>query len=298
MTSCWSLKLSFVFKYPRDPALDYLADSQLCCSWVGLKKGDGITHLFPHKLGSLLLFPLKSYLYCQLNVFPECFLSRCWASCASFLPSLSCWNPFQHFIFDVSKAHLDTDFSFSLPRLGRQVYQLSQQAVKVLPHISHATSRHRSPQPPFQCMVLLMNLNLLPQQLPSIIPASTANSSPASHFSPLKKSFISLLAVMELPRSLAWEMISQQACGPAAFYRCKVRLHVWFPALLDVCVQISCASRGCVRACEVWRRRDPSQVTASSASTGFLIKKTFIIIPSVYPSKSVRGGWVESFAGT
>lgn len=71
-----------------------------------------------------------------------------------------------------------------------------------------------------------MNLNLLPQQLPSIILASTANSSPASHFSPLKKSFISLLAVMELPHSLAWEMISQQACGPAAFHRWKVGLDV------------------------------------------------------------------------
>lgn len=62
-----------------------------------------------------------------------------------------------------------------------------------------------------------MNLNLLPQQLPSIIPASTANSSPASYFSPLKKSFISLLAVMELPRSLALEMISQQAWQTGGF---------------------------------------------------------------------------------
>lgn len=85
---------------------------------------------------------------------------------------------------------------------------------------------HHFSQPPPQCVVLLMNLNLLPQQLPSIILASTANSSPASHFSPLKKSFISLLAVMELPHSLAWKMISQQACRPAAFHRWKVGLHV------------------------------------------------------------------------
>lgn len=34
-----------------------------------------------------------------------------------------------------------------------------------------------------------MNLNLVPKQLPSIILAATANSSPASHFSPLKKPF-------------------------------------------------------------------------------------------------------------
>lgn len=34
-----------------------------------------------------------------------------------------------------------------------------------------------------------MNLNLVPKQLPSIILAATANSSPAYHFSPLKKPF-------------------------------------------------------------------------------------------------------------
>lgn len=42
-------------------------------------------------------------------------------------------------------------------------------------------------QPP--CVVLPMNLNLVPKQLPSIILAATANSSPASHFSPLKRAF-------------------------------------------------------------------------------------------------------------
>lgn len=165
-------------------------------------------------------------------------------------------HSFQHFIFDMSKAHLDTDLSFSLSRLGRHVYQLSRQTGQNF--ASYLSCLQHTPQPP-PCMVLLMNLNLLPQQLPSIIPASTANSSPASHFSPLKKSFISLLAVMELPRSLAWEMISQQACGPAAFHRWKVRLHVWFPALLDVCVQCSFVSRGCVRTSKVWGWRNPSQ---------------------------------------
>lgn len=64
-----------------------------------------------------------------------------------------------------------------------------------------------------------MNLNLVPKQLPSIILAATANSSPASHFSPLKKKAFFLLAAMELPRSLAREMISQQAHGPGAFHR-------------------------------------------------------------------------------
>lgn len=66
-----------------------------------------------------------------------------------------------------------------------------------------------------------MNLNLVPKQLPSIILAATANSSPASHFSPLKNPFF-LLAATELPRSLAREMISQQACGPGAFHRWMV----------------------------------------------------------------------------
>lgn len=37
---------------------------------------------------------------------------------------------------------------------------------------------------------------------------------------------------MELPRSLAWEMISQQACGPDASHRWKVGLDVC------VCVRI------------------------------------------------------------
>lgn len=97
--------------------------------------------------------------------------------------------------------------------------------ISLMPRAHTHTHTQRFSQPP-QCVVLLMNLNLLPQQLPSIILASTANSSPASHFSPLKKSFISLLAVMELPHSLAWEMISQQACGPAAFHRWKVGLDV------------------------------------------------------------------------
>lgn len=82
--------------------------------------------------------------------------------------------------------------------------------------ISFMPPAHTVFQPP--CVVLPMNLNLVPKQLPSIILAATANSSPASHFSPLKKPFF-LLAAMELPRSLAWEMISQQACGHGAFHR-------------------------------------------------------------------------------
>lgn len=55
---------------------------------------------------------------------------------------------------------------------------------------------HSTFQPP--CVVLPMNLNLVPKQLPSIILAATANSSPASHFFSLKKAFF-LLAAMELP---------------------------------------------------------------------------------------------------
>lgn len=124
------------------------------------------------------------------------------------------------------KNPLHADFSLSLLRLGRQVYQLSWQAGQsCASYLSCLGHTHHFSRPP-QSVVLLMNLNLQPQQLPSIILASTANSSPASHFSPLKKSFISLLAVMELPHSLAWEMISQQACGPAAFHRWKVGLDV------------------------------------------------------------------------
>lgn len=143
----------------------------------------------------------------------------------------------------MSEAHLYTDFSFSVPRFGGQVYQLSWQAGQSFAsYLSRLQHTPFSPSP--HCTVFLMNLNPLPQQLPSIIPASTANSSPASHFSPLKKPFISLLAVMELPRSLAWEMISQQACGPAAFHRWEVRLHVWFRALLEHCT-CACSARAC-----------------------------------------------------
>lgn len=206
-----------------------------------------------------MLFPLQSYFYCQLNVYPECWRACFWASCNSFLPSLPLLESFPHFIFNVSEAPLHTDSSFSPPRLGRQVYQLSWQDGQSF--VSYLLCRQHTPfSPAPQCVVLLMNLNLLPQQLPSIIPASTANSSPASHFSPLKKSFIPLLAVMELPRSLAWEMISQQACGPAAFHRWKVRLPVWFPALLDMRVPCSCVPHGCLSTCKVWGWRVPSQV--------------------------------------
>lgn len=53
--------------------------------------------------------------------------------------------------------------------------------------ISFMPPAHTGFQPP--CVVLPMNLNLVPKQLPSIILAATANSSPASHFSPLKKAF-------------------------------------------------------------------------------------------------------------
>ncbi len=93
--------------------------------------------------------------------------------------------------------------------------------------ISFMHPAHTGFQPP--CVVLPMNLNLVPKQLPSIILAATANSSPASHFSPLKKPFF-LLAATELPRSLAREMISQQACGPGAFHRLKVGM--------DACVYL------------------------------------------------------------
>lgn len=151
--------------------------------------------------------------------------------------------------------------SMSLLRLGRQVYQLSWQAgqsfASYLSCLGHTHTIF--PSPP-QCVVLLMNLNLLPQQLPSIILASTANSSPASHFSPLKKSFISLLAVMELPHSLAWEMISQQACGPAAFHRWKVGLDVGECAAL-------CTLHGCIRTRKVWGQSDPSLVMCLSKAT-------------------------------
>lgn len=191
----------------------------------------------------------------------------------------------------MSKAHLDTDLSFS--RLGGQVYQLSwhggQNFASYLSCLQHTPF---SPSP--HCKALLMNLNLLPQQLPSIIPASTANSSPASHFSPLKKSFISLLAVMELPRSLAWEMISQQACGQAAFHRWKVRLHVWFWALLEHCTCM-CSARACrvlvLGPVKFWDGELHPSWSACSALIRFLIKNMSIIIPSTYPFKSVL--WVR-----
>lgn len=102
--------------------------------------------------------------------------------------------------------------------------------------ISFMPPAHTGFQPP--CVVLPMNLNLVPKQLPSIILAATANSSPASHFSPLKKPFF-LLAAMELPRSLAREMISQQACGPGAFYRWKVGMD----ACVYLCVYCICACK-------------------------------------------------------
>lgn len=154
----------------------------------------------------------------------------------------------------MSKNHLDTDHSLSLLRLGRQVYQLSQQAGQSFAsYLSCLLHTHHLSQHP-KCIVLLMNLNLLPQQSPSIILASTANSSPASHFSPLKKSFIFLLAVMELPHSLAWEMISQQACRPAAFHRWKGRIGC------GGSVQGLCMWHCYIRICKVWVWSDLSLV--------------------------------------
>lgn len=114
-----------------------------------------------------------------------------------------------------------------------------------MPQILHASSAHQLPAP--MCG-LPMNLNLVPKQLPSIILAATANSSPDSHFSPLKKPF-SLFAATELPRSLAQEIISQQAHGPATYHRWEV----WTDARVSfrfycICVQayaIPCVTSLC-----------------------------------------------------
>lgn len=98
--------------------------------------------------------------------------------------------------------------------------------------ISFMPSAHTALQP--SCVVPFMNLNLIAKQLPSIILAATANSSPASHFFPLKNAFF-LNAVMELLRSPAcWEMTSQQPRGPFAFHKWKEVMHSSVYSLLLV----------------------------------------------------------------
>lgn len=60
---------------------------------------------------------------------------------------------------------------------------------------------------------------------------------------------------MELPRSLAWEMISQQACGPGAFHRWKVGLDAHVCTCVCLCVFLglsyACASTQCIFVCEL-----------------------------------------------
>lgn len=69
------------------------------------------------------------------------------------------------------------------------LYQLNQQVSQTFCLISFMPPAHTGFPPAPLCVVLPMNLNLVPKQLPSIILAATASSAPASHFSPLKKYF-------------------------------------------------------------------------------------------------------------
>lgn len=71
-----------------------------------------------------------------------------------------------------------------------------------------------------QCVVLHMNLNLLPKQLPSIILAATANSSPNSHFSVLKENLFlaTLLRLNFFIHLLRKLFFFLKAYGPFAFF--------------------------------------------------------------------------------
>lgn len=71
-----------------------------------------------------------------------------------------------------------------------------------------------------------MNLNLVPQQLPSIILASTTNSSPASHFSPLKKPFF-----LSLQR---WNCL---ACLPGKWFLSRLVTLVLSTVCVCGCIQ-------------------------------------------------------------
>ena len=106
--------------------------------------------------------------------------------------------------------------------------------VKTLPHISHA-SRARPFPPTPKCVVPHMNLNLVPQQLPSIILAATANC-PCLPFFPIKKSLFSSLLWWNCLARLLRKWISQQACGPGVFHRWKVRLDVRVPVGYRTCI--------------------------------------------------------------
>lgn len=87
---------------------------------------------------------------------------------------------------------------------------------KVRPGIFHASSRWFPPTSPNTVLRYPWILISDPHGCHQLLEPATANSSPASHFSPLKKqgekNCLFLLAVMELPRSHGLEMISQHAC--------------------------------------------------------------------------------------
>lgn len=252
-------------------------------------KGERITLSFPTSL--LLLFPFKCYFYyyCQLHIYLECCLSCSRASRASFLPLRSCWNPVQHFIFDVSegkkKREKNTWYRFFFLSTESGMTALSIKPGSRSKFASYLSCLQHTPP----CMVLLMNLNLLPQQLPSIILASAANSSPTFHFSPLKKSplFPSLLwwnCLAGLPGKWFLSRTGRFSTGGRSDWMCGLWVY-WAPTC-SVCTR-HVATVGPARFGDgEIHHRWP----ACSGSVGSPIKMTFILLPSIQIIVTL-GGW-------
>lgn len=130
--------------------------------------------------------------------------------------------------FRSERNHFLPPFFFILPRVWDETdYQLIQMTCQSLAsYLSCLCTAFR--QPPW-CVVLPMNLNLVPTQLPSITRAATANSSPASHFSPLKKKektpFSSVLRWNCLA-CLAWKWFLSRPANLVLFHRWRAGLDV------------------------------------------------------------------------
>lgn len=137
-------------------------------------------------------------------------------------------------------------FSFFI--FGMICYSLSQQDSQTFASCLSCL-QHTPIFPSPQCVAPLMNLNLVPQQLPSIILASTANSSPASHFSPLKKPFF--------PSLQRWNCL---ACLPGKWFLSRlVTLVLSTGVCVCACIQglsYICVSKCLFCVCVTWLQQN------------------------------------------
>ena len=149
-----------------------------------------------------------------------------------------------------------SDSFFFYTASGTTLYQLIRQASQIV--ASHPSCPQHIPLSSPHVWPYPMNLNLVPKQLPSIILAATANSSPASHFSPLKKKAFfpprsDGIASLACPgndfSAGSWPRCFPQVKSREWMHAC-VSLYVWFYRIICtqcmcVCVWVDCAVGCC-----------------------------------------------------